>query len=53
MEWILKHRQRGRGYQYYVLWEGYLIAEGSWESELAFSANGDMLALYKQRHQLP
>ena len=53
MEQILNHQWRGRGYQYYVLWEGYPIAEASWESELAFSADSDMLALYKQQHQLP
>ena len=53
VERILKHRRRGRGYQYYILWEGYPITEASWESESAFSANGDTLALYKQRHQLP
>ena len=53
VEWILKHRRRGRGYQYYVLWEGYPITEASWESESAFSADGDTLALYKQQHQLP
>ena len=52
VEQILKHRQRGCGYQYCVLWEGYPITEASWESELAFSAYGDMLALYKQWHQL-
>ena len=53
MEWILKHRKRGRGYQYYIQWEGYLITEALWELESAFSADGDTLALYKQRHQLP
>ena len=53
VERILKHRRRGRGYQYYVQWEGYPITEASWEPESAFSADGDMLALYKQRHQLP
>ena len=45
VERILKHGHRGRGYQYYVLWEGYPITEALWESELAFSANSDMLAL--------
>ena len=44
VERISKHRRRGRGYP---------ITEALWESELAFSADGDMLALYKQRHQLP
>ena len=53
VEQILKHQRRGRGYQYYVQWEGYLITEASWEPELAFSANGDTLALYKQQNQLP
>ena len=53
VEQILKHRRRGRGYQYYILWEGYSITEASWEWESAFSANGDTLVLYKQQHQLP
>ena len=53
MEWILKHQRRGRGYQYYIQWEGYPITEASWELESAFSTDGDTLALYKQRHQLP
>ena len=48
MEWILKHRRCGRRYQYYVQWEGYPITEASWEPELAFSANGDMLGNYKE-----
>ena len=53
VERILKHRRRGRGYQYYIQWEGYPITEASWESESAFSADGDTLANYKERHQLP
>ena len=53
IELILKHWCRGQGYQYYILWEGYPITEASWELELAFSTDGDMLALYKQWHQLP
>ena len=52
VEWILKHQQRGHGYQYYVLWEGYPITEALWESELAFSANSDTLSTYKEWHQL-
>ena len=50
---ILKHQRRGCGYQFYVQWEGYPITEASWELESAFSADGDTLAHYKQRHQLP
>ena len=53
VEWILKHRCRGHGYQYYVLWEGYPITEASWESESAFSTNGDTLSNYKEQHQFP
>ena len=49
---ILNHRKRGRGYQYYIKWKGYPISEASWESEQAFSEDGNMLMLYKQRHQL-
>ena len=53
VERILKHRGRRRGYQFYVLWEGYPITEASWEPESAFSADGDVLQEYKQQHQLP
>ena len=52
VERILKHRWRGQGYQYYVLWEGYPITEALWEPELAFSDDGDVLASYKEQHQL-
>ena len=50
---ILKHQHRGRGYQYNILWEGYPITEASWESETAFSTDGDTLSSYKEQHQLP
>ena len=53
VERILKHRRCRCGYQFYVLWEGYPITEASWEPESAFSADGDVLQEYKQRHQLP
>ena len=45
---ILKHRRRGRGYQFYVKWKGYPISEAMWESESAFSDDGDTLSQYKQ-----
>jgi Chromo (CHRromatin Organisation MOdifier) domain len=32
VETILKHRRRGRGYQYYVKWKGYPITEATWEN---------------------
>ena len=49
---ILKHWRRGRGYQYYIKWKGYLITEATWENELAFSKNGNMLEQYKLWNQL-
>ena len=52
VETILNHRRRGRGYHYYVKWKGYPITEASWEPESSFNEDGDMLLLYKQRHQL-
>ena len=52
VEAILKHRKRGRGYQYFVKWEGYPITEALWEPESSFSNDGDVLDQYKTRHQL-
>ena len=53
IETILKHRKRGRGYQYYVLWRGYPITEASWEPATCFE-NGaeDILQEYQHRHNL-
>ena len=36
VESILKHRWRGWGYQYYILWKGYPISDATWESETTF-----------------
>jgi hypothetical protein len=52
VEMILKHWRRGRGYQYYVKWKGYPITEATWENKSAFSNDGDMIQLYKDRYQL-
>jgi Chromo (CHRromatin Organisation MOdifier) domain len=52
VETILKHWRRRRGYQYYVKWKGYPITEATWENESAFSNDGDMIQLYKDRYQL-
>ena len=52
VETILYHRKRGRGYQYFIKWRGYPIADASWEPEHAFSDDGDTLTRYKQRHNL-
>ena len=47
VEAILNHRKRGRGYQYYVKWQGYPISDASWEPEHVFSDDGNMLTQYK------
>ena len=47
VESILKHRQRGRGYQYLIKWKGYLINDATWEAKTAFSDDGNMLVAYK------
>ena len=52
VEAILRHRKRGRGYQYYMKWEGYPITKALWEPEGSFSNDGDVLNQYKTRHQL-
>jgi hypothetical protein len=52
VETILNHRKRGRGYQYLIKWKGYSINETSWESEKAFSDEGELLLQYKRRHRL-
>ena len=52
VESIVKHRRRGWGYQYLLKWKGYPLTDATWESESAFSDDGNMLAAYKDRHQL-
>ena len=52
VETILKHRKRGRGYQYLVKWTGYPITEASWEPENSFNNDGNLLHAYKTRNQL-
>ena len=52
VETILKHRRRGRGYQYYIKWKGSPVTEATWENKSAFSDDGDMVKQYKSWHQL-
>ena len=52
VESILRHRHRGRGYQYIIKWKGYPITDVMWEAKTAFSNDGNVLEIYKDRHQL-
>ena len=52
VEAILKHRKRGRGYEYLIKWVGYPITEASWEPTTSFTGAIDTLQEYKERHQL-
>ena len=47
IETIVKHRRRGRGYQYFIKWKGYPIKEAMWEPEANISKDRDMLTQYK------
>ena len=52
VESIIRHRRWGQGYQYLLKCKGYPLTDAMWESESAFSNDGNMLAAYKDRHQL-
>ena len=52
VEQILKHRRRGRGYEYLVKWAGYLITEASWKPKSSFTGSAEILEEYQERHQL-
>ena len=52
VESIMKHRRKGRGYEYLVKWKGYDTNEATWEPSSQYSNDGDMLEQYKLRHQL-
>ena len=52
IESIVKHRRRGRGYQYLVKWKGYPIEEASWEPESSFGEDRELLHAYQTRNQL-
>ena len=53
VETILKHKKRGRGIQYFVLWKGYPITEASWEPPSSFEQGGEkILKAYRRRHKI-
>ena len=53
IEMILRHRKRGRGYQFFVKWKGYPIMEATWEPSSCFDDGGEeILNEYRRRHSL-
>ena len=52
VEQILKHRRRGRGYEYLVKWVGYPITEALWKPKSSFTGSAEILQEYQECHQL-
>jgi hypothetical protein len=52
VEQILKHRKRGRGYEYLIKWVGYPITKASWEPKSNLTGATDILREYQELHQL-
>jgi Chromo (CHRromatin Organisation MOdifier) domain len=52
VEQILKHRKRGRGYQYLIKWVGYLMTKALWEPKSKLTGATDILQEYQELHQL-
>ena len=48
IETILRHQKRGKGYQYHMKWEGYLITEASWVPEETFLINTSNIITYER-----
>jgi Chromo (CHRromatin Organisation MOdifier) domain len=52
VEQILKHRKRGRGYEYLIKWVGYPITKALWEPKSNLTGATDILCKYQELHQL-
>jgi hypothetical protein len=52
VEQILKHRKRGRGYEYLIKLFGYLITKALWEPKSNLIGAMDILQEYQELHQL-
>jgi hypothetical protein len=50
---ILRHRRKGRGYEYYVRWKGYSATEDEWVSGKDMENAEEILEEYKKRKNLP
>jgi hypothetical protein len=52
VEEILKHRKRGRGYQYLVKWKNYPLNERTWEPRRHLTNAGKLLDRYNVEHNI-
>jgi hypothetical protein len=52
VEFITRHRLRGRSHQYLVKWKGYPTADNTWEPESNLDHAVELLKEYKDRHSL-
>jgi hypothetical protein len=52
VEEILKHRKRGRGYQYLVKWKNYPLNERTWEPRRHLTNTGKLLDRYNVEHNI-
>jgi hypothetical protein len=52
VEFITRHRLRGRTHQYLVKWKGYPTADNTWEPESNLDHAAELLKEYKDRHSL-
>lgn len=52
VERIVKHRKRGRNFQYLVKWKGYADLDSTWETEKSFTNAQDILKSYKKTNKL-
>jgi hypothetical protein len=52
VEEILKHRKRGRGYQYLIKWKNYPLSERTWEPTRHLTHVKKLLDRYNVEHNL-
>jgi Chromo (CHRromatin Organisation MOdifier) domain len=52
VEQILKHRKRGRGYEYLIKWVSYPITKALWEPKSNLTGATDIIQEYQELHQL-
>ena len=52
VEEILKHRKRGRGYQYLIKWKNYPMGERTWEPKRHLTHVKELLDRYNVEHNI-